>query len=507
MAVNFNRWEKPSLASIKVLREKVLDAYKARTGINLEITLAKGSKSYSDLRDEILIVTKTGISEGTLLKFFTDNENTNFHAGKILAIKKYVEIVFKEHPEFLTKYEKLENHDGNELQDDFIRLRFSEYNFNILILPFHNPEDSSQKSLAGLELKRRLTENEYFKQFSIVVEYLPLDYFDFSSTMARNIGMRIRHVNVVIWGTDSKPLDKPHYIYFHYLLLRNLGEDDDFTSEVSGKAEIELPRLSDLYEGAIKLDLDDLVYWFIAHKYFCNDEYQKALENINKIQNSDVSNEGVYLIQAISLYELRQYEKCEDSFLKGLEINPCSPMGNYYYGNFLLTVKNDYKSAVCYFGKLINEAPENYMGYLMKAVCLDELKEIEEARNNYLKAIELEPEEFRTHFFYALFLYYQFDYENAKKYFKKTLAFGPNFYFPYFKYAQFLLNTNSDVNEAILLCEKAISIKPNSGKAYALYAELLRKENRNIEAKRAYMKATELMSGNENHKLKYSGFN
>lgn len=81
-----------SLEKLNTLRSKICQAYsKRKGGEELQTPNNKGSIYYSNLRDEINFKTKKKISEGTLLKFFHDDNNRNYQLYTIDAIEEYID--------------------------------------------------------------------------------------------------------------------------------------------------------------------------------------------------------------------------------------------------------------------------------------------------------------------------------------------------------------------------------------------------------------------------------
>lgn len=107
-------WKEPTLERLNELRNKVQEAYKLITGEGLIITKSKGSHSYFDLRADIFKVTKKYLSEGTLLKFFLDDDNRVYQRITISTIEKYIEEIEKVREEDLTSKIK-ENTDFQKL--------------------------------------------------------------------------------------------------------------------------------------------------------------------------------------------------------------------------------------------------------------------------------------------------------------------------------------------------------------------------------------------------------
>lgn len=69
--------------------------------------------------------------------------------------------------------------------------------------------------------------------------------------------------------------------------------------------------------------------------------------------------------------------------------------------------QGDYKNAADLFRKIVNEHPSYEFGlcYYSLAYCLEELGELEEAKKNYIKAIEFDNEDPNRLGGYASFLY------------------------------------------------------------------------------------------------------
>lgn len=107
-------WKEPTLERLNELRNKVQEAYKLITGEGLIITKSKGSHSYLDLRENIHDVAKEYLSEGTLLKFFLDDDNRVYQRITISTIEKYIKEIEKVREEDLTSKIK-ENTDFQKL--------------------------------------------------------------------------------------------------------------------------------------------------------------------------------------------------------------------------------------------------------------------------------------------------------------------------------------------------------------------------------------------------------
>jgi len=198
---------------------------------------------------------------------------------------------------------------------------FDTTKYNILILPFRNPDDSSGKSNVGKELENRLRENNELNKLGLDVKYLPYNAFDFHTKTAEIIGENIRGTNMVIWGTDSKPKDSSHQIYFHYVNISYPVSNSLISDE--GKTEkIETSRLIEITEGVMRLEIDDIVYWFLGIKLYHRKDYITALTIFNKIENKKYCNKELDSYIACCYDNLQSFDKAKAYYEKILKNNP-----------------------------------------------------------------------------------------------------------------------------------------------------------------------------------------
>ncbi len=474
--------------SLESLREQVRQAYMDSTRKELITTLSKNSKSFDALRDEIYLKTKKYLAQGTLLNFF-DPKIVGHHDRTIKIILQYIEDVKK--TVNLNKLIVVRDKQPESIKEQsFNKILFDPKKYSILILPFYNPEEYPVETLAGFELKRRLLENVDLVKNGLEIEYLIYSTFDNTSKMAEDIGKQIPNTNMVIWGIDSKPRDLSHQVYFHYLDPNN--ESKEFIKSPGKTKKLEILRLVELSEGEVKLEIENVIFWFLANKFYLEGDDKKAIENINKIANEVYFNENIHILAGDCYYNLKDFNKSEELYRTGLELNPNNFWGNLKYGNLILFQRKDYVTALSYYQRCIEVRPDYYKGYFYAALVLEELKKYRDAETYYLKTINLNPRDI-IHYYFGKLLERDLEKnEEAKMHYEKAVEMSPNN--PEFHecYASFLWTKLKNFKEAKIHYEKALEINPNSAKFNINYAAMLGAENDFEKAKQHYDKAQEI---------------
>jgi tetratricopeptide (TPR) repeat protein len=386
----------------------------------------------------------------------------------------------------------------------FGNISFDPKKFNILILPFYNPEEYSVKTHAGDELKRRLIENSDFLKNGLDVEYFPYDDFDNTSQMAMNIGREIANINMVIWGTDSKPKDLSHQIYFHF--IENYYESFNLIQEQGKTDRLEIPRLIEITEGGIYLEIEDVIYLCLVNKFYMQKDYFNCLVNLRKIITPKYINDYSYIIAADCCSHLGLFDESKEFFIEGLKINPNNLKGNNNYGFLLQNKFNDYKTAKKYFRKVIRLSPDSFLGYYNYAYSLLHSNDLEGSKKFFLKAIALAPEKYFTHSDYAWFSYFKLkDLIDAKKHCEIALDINPNIGQMHALYG-LLLTELRNFEEASEHFRNAVELDPDVGEYNTLYASSLLELGKFEEAIEYYEKALEFDQEDGQEYFEYSLF-
>lgn len=98
MFSNPNKRKEVELEKLSTLRDKVRQAYSLSKGEVLQTPNSKSSIYYSELKDDISLKTEKSISEGTLLKFFCDDDKRNYQVITIGTIEEYIDKILSSSP-------------------------------------------------------------------------------------------------------------------------------------------------------------------------------------------------------------------------------------------------------------------------------------------------------------------------------------------------------------------------------------------------------------------------
>jgi tetratricopeptide (TPR) repeat protein len=404
-------------------------------------------------------------------------------------LEKVIERLRKE---FIKIEEKINVKKSNKY--NVVSFDTSKDNYNILILPFRNPEDRTEKPLIGKELEIKFKENKNLNKLGLDVAYLQYDTFDFTTKMAKKIGKEIKGTNMVIWGKDSKTKDLHHQICFNYAIPIEYSSGYHIPTE--GKADkFEIERIDSLTEGDIQFEIEDIVFWFLGKKNFKNQDYANALTAFHKIEKEKYKNEDLYFIIATSFYFLKLYKDAEKYFLKVIEINPNHFRTHYYYANLLSSKFKYFNKAEEHFLKAIEIDPNYADVHFWYAVILkDNLNNYNKAEEHFLKAIEIDPNNADVHFWYAVMLYANLNnYSEAEKHYLKAIEADSNHFEAHYNYAILLIDKRNDVKVAEEHYLKAIEINPNHAEVQYCYALLLADHLNNYnKAEEHFLKAIEI---------------
>ena len=247
----------------------ILRKYEKRTEI---IPLHYGISEKTVKKKSLILGKYKGIS--------IDNNNINYVANVIHErIKNYE----KEESEKLKEGKKITGIVKSSF--DIEPFNKTKGNYNILVLPFRNPEKNNEISPLGENLVFRLIEKTNFQKLGLEIKYMPsfIDYITYE--VAKKAGSDYK-ADMVIWGNDSKlDGDSSHIIYFHYVNIAEKIYSDKISKE--GRTEkFETERLVEIKVGNLQLEIDDIIYWFWGNKFYLNNDYRAPL----KIGFSPVNN-------------------------------------------------------------------------------------------------------------------------------------------------------------------------------------------------------------------------
>jgi tetratricopeptide (TPR) repeat protein len=362
-------------------------------------------------------------------------------------------------------------------------INFESTNYNILVLPFYNPEAGVKESTLGIEIKRRLESINELNSLGLNVKYFYNDMFNYSPTMAREIGKKIQNTNMVIWGIDSKLNDLPHQIYFHYLILDEILTNNLIPLE--GKIDkIETYRIYELTEGQKHLEIEDVIYWFIGNRYYTIKDYLNALINFKRIIKDKYQNDILFYTIAECCDNLDILDEAKEYYEKAIEINHRNIQVLNDFAIFLKLKLKDIDGAKNYYERALAIDPKvSFLNYNYALLLNNNLKDTEGAKKYLELALESDPNYVSAHYGYATLLRKKFkDIDGAKEHYKKAFELDPNHYRALNNYATLIKRNKNNKEEARKYYEKAIQIKPNNAIAYYNYANLLRQSYNDLEA-------------------------
>lgn len=172
----------------------------------------------------------------------------------------------------------------------------------------------------------------------------------------------------------------------------------------------------------------DYAYIMVGCNYRENLKYKKAIPYFEKAIEVNNIYTGLAYAELGFCYEmLGNLKKAEDCYKKSIEINPENPIAKYYWADYLVHKEGDYYQAEPIAKSLVNEYPDTVDYHRLYADVLCGLEKIQEANEEYKKALELDNEDDTTLNNYGTFLLQNGEPESAKKYFIKAIELNPDY--------------------------------------------------------------------------------
>lgn len=346
---------------------------------------------------------------------------------------------------------------------------FDKSSFNILIFPFYNPDDNRKITPIGYELKRRFIEQIDANGYLIRVEYVPFMEFDLTDPQtALEVGLRIPNTNMVIWGVDSKPKGLSHQIYFHYVVVVAKFQDNPIILEGTTK-KFEISRLSEMTEGEIHLEIDEVVYYVLALICQKENDYEKTLYYLKKMQ-SFYPRDVILFSMAECCRNLQRFDESKEYYQQAIELNPTHGI---IYNNYamLLSSMDDDKEAVKYLKKAIEVDPNNIIAVQNLASILHDNYDFVGAKKYLTIGLSMNPDDPELNLSYAsLLLQYFNDTQNSGPHFEKALASDPSNIKYINNYITYLIHGIKNYELAIEYCEKSLKLDPEIFDTHVLTA-------------------------------------
>lgn len=391
---------------------------------------------------------------------------------------------------------KEENISYNDESYSITPFDISTDNFNILILPFRNPEKNKEISPLGENFLQGLKEKSQRDNLGLEVKYMSSYDGEFTSDEARKIGEKYR-ADVVVWGNDSKPEGNlPHHIYFNYASITERIEPNE------GKTDkLETERLIEIMEGNLHLEIDDVIYWFLGRKFYLKNDYNNALVNFKKVENDKYKNDNLFLCLAQCFYCLKSNTDARIYLEKALSLNPNSAVAHNNLSDLLHLIYNEPIQARTHLEEAMRLKPNDATYHSNYAFLLlnEEFNDWLSAKEHYEKALRINPQLPGVHSNYAVFLrHYMEDMLGAKKHYEIALQINPSIAHIHVNYAMLLRDEFSDIDSVRSAKEHyeiALRLEPDAADGHYHYHLFLTIEHEFTDltkAKEHYLEAIRL---------------
>ena len=442
--------------------------------------------------------------------FFIDENESDWEVIHISPLIKKAAVSFTGHvaKEFFNIIT------SNEKQSDIEDIKpfdTSIDNYNILILPFRNPDDNYEISSLGKNLADGLKAKNELNNLGLEIKYISLYNGDITIEEARKTGNELK-ADIVIWGNDSK-LDKnsSHQIYFHYVIMNtNIGSNKIPQKGITEK--FESARLLEITEGKMHLEIDDIIHWFVGMRFYRKGYYRDALFHFKKMKYHKYQNEDLYFNMAFCYSNLHNYvqellylgkaltinqnfanahhamallmsdifnekRKAGKHYKRALKINPKSWYTHNNYALLLSYKLNSKNKALYHFNEALKiNSNFAFVHNNLATLLSNKFKDKDGAEYHYKKALEIDPGLIPAYVNYASFLSNKRnDKEGSEYQYKMVLEIDPNHIYVHLTYAILLVKNFNKKEEAKILLEKALEIDPQYGQSYFVYASILKK--------------------------------
>ncbi|GGD08948.1 tetratricopeptide repeat protein [Hyunsoonleella pacifica] len=391
--------------------------------------------------------------------------------------------------------------------------------FKILILPFK--KDVHDDDNLEFFLKNRFIELKHEKELNIAVKFIDYKYAR-THEEAEKIGKEF-NADIVIFGDQDIKNEKARLCY---LLLNKVTK----RMNEKGKSDfVNFTGISDVSQGYLQQDVDDILFWTFSIKELRSNNYSKALEYLNSIQqiNDSPLKREINLAKLTCLFHFSGYNIDKFSNLieieniaffsftelaifssqhtndkdltielyknvNGLERKP-STLSNIAYE---FEENGNYDKAEKFYRLALKLSDNSYLySSLAKLYANDYFEKFDNSEKLLLKAIELDKQ--NPSLYNSLGDLYSNshfkDYTKAKKQYLKAIKVDSLYLSSYTNLSYLESKYNNNGDSAIYYLDKAKKIYSNSSYLYNSYGRLYQYHFKNYtKAKSFYIKAIEL---------------
>ncbi len=229
------------------------------------------------------------------------------------------------------------------------------------------------------------------------------------------------------------------------------------------------------------------VFLYKANNYFSNEQFLNASRYYRKLISMGIEDDEIYKNNAVALIKLGAYENALKYLTNLLDEKPSSELYyllgyTYYSRGQLYLSETDMHESVKYLKKSVESDNENTNAYFLLGQIYENLKQFEQARSSYRKALyknNSNPSEVYRFIGYTYFkqaMYeeavksydkagevYKFmnNFDKAKQYYNKAIKINPDYILPYYKTGNMYDKVNN-YKKAVEWYKKALEIENNN---------------------------------------------
>lgn len=186
----------------------------------------------------------------------------------------------------------------------------------------------------------------------------------------------------------------------------------------------------------------------------------------NKIKNGTAGVDDYYWMGHLYFYQLKDYRKAAEYFLKGSELDKTRADVLVGAGMSYVRLK-EFEEALKYLKRAQAIDPKVPQAFHQAGECYYYLGKFELAKGEFEKALVLTPEDAATCGLYGDTLYFLEDYDDAEKYLLKAVEYGydPGIDFIYGKLSA-VYDKKGDIDKEVFYLKKCIKVNPKYWGSY-----------------------------------------
>ena len=224
------------------------------------------------------------------------------------------------------------------------------------------------------------------------------------------------------------------------------------------------------------------------------DDFEGALNDINKFLKQDPTNWEAYHHRGNSKYNLNDFKGAISDYSKAIELNPNPWEISFYRRGYSFQKLGNYKNAISDYNLALKVNPKYEDAYFDRGFLKAELNDFNGAIDDYSKYLELVPEDYVAYRNRGIAKQKLKDFKGAISDFNSAIKINPEYELAYFSkaYIKYLIEDNKAAIEGF---SQLIKLNPKSEDAY-FYRALSKNKLEDMEG--AIKDMTSLLSINNN---------